>query len=164
MTVQTFRDLAEDGVSAGFKIISLLHVPRLSPHSSGNHLKPLHPITLLALAATLIGTVFVAADLVFAGNAHSAPGITTFFATGALFGVVFFAPIAAADFRPRLARAINPYFETLVWVTSLLIFIGLNSLWPSWWSHGSGPVTWSILAIVFGAAIVKAILGTVFGT
>jgi hypothetical protein len=138
-------------------------MPSLGACNTAIDMKPLRPVTSLALAAVLTGVVLAAIAAIVQPDTRTARGIAIFFGGGALFGLIVVAPIVAAEaFRRPSIKLLGEHAFRLNWYVSMHMGLAIGYVFASMRHHMFDLLTGVALAVVFVGAIIKTFMFTVY--
>ena len=128
-------------------------------------MKPLKPFAILIKGPTLLGAVVAAATALLLPELRTPGDLLIAFGLGAVAGVLFLAPIAAAlAYRAPLERWLAPRAFKVQWFTSMVMMFSLGCLVVSA-LHGTadGLAALSLLALLM-CGMLKVVFGIVLGS
>jgi len=125
-------------------------------------MKPLRPISLLALAAVLTGIVCVLIDLIAGPGPRTARGIFIVFTAGAIVGLIMIAPIAAAEaFQRQSRKLLGDHAFRVNWYVSMLMGLAMGYVFAMSRHHEFDRLTGVAWAVVSVGALVKTFISIV---
>jgi hypothetical protein len=127
------------------------------------NMKPLRPISLLALSAVLTGIGCVLIDLIAGSGPRTARGIVIVFTAGAIVGLIMVAPIAAAEgFQQQSRKLLGDHAFRVNWYVSMLMCLAMGYVFAMSRHHEFDRLTGVAWAVVFVGALVKTFISIVY--
>ncbi len=127
-------------------------------------MKPLRPIMIMAVGPPLIGVAVSVVEVVVGHDGWTSRSIIIGFVAGMILGALILAPIAFAEaFRTRLTNLLGPHTFAIQWNVSLIMALAMGYILGATRQGASDGFLALALALVFVGAMIKVVIGILFG-
>jgi hypothetical protein len=119
-------------------------------------MKPLRPITILAVGPPLAGAAVSAVAAILVPGACTVRSILIWFVTGSILGAVILAPFATVEaLRARLVYLLGPHAYLVSWYVSISMAVAFGYLLAVMRQATIDGFFWLAIAVLFTGAMLK---------